>query len=274
MQTSNTTTQDSIDNRDSGIDTQNRIVKIPSLLTTSLRAILDAFGADIVELRANGSVTTTNQTLIDDLREYGVIREQQTNHRIEIDYTQLQDNDSNEVSNPLDEEAQQQLKEHISAILDAESRAVEPDLTVTSVTIRISDERLQEVTPAQTSEFDLHFSADPAEENVRDQTRRRNSDRGLYSELGFRIQNLNLRSVVETTTIYTEQTDGQYFSWQGPEDIRPRSPNKLAVRINQILPEPYAKLKNYQVADDQKLDLLDDTDDQEAENTTSEGENN
>lgn len=254
-------------------DLSGRIIKIPSLLTTSLRAVLEAFGDNIVQLRANGSVTTTNQTLVDDLREYGVIREQQTNHRIEIDYTQLQGD--NGVSNPLDEDAQQQLNEHISAVLDAESRAVEPDLTVTSVTIRINSEQLQEITPAQTPEFDLQFVADPAEKKVREQTRRRNSDRGLYSELGFQIQNLNLRSVIETSTIYNEQTDGQYFSWQGPEDVRPQSPNKLAVRINQhVLPEPYAKLKPYQVADDQKLDLLDDTDDQEDENTTSEGENN
>ena len=251
-----------------------RTIKIPALLTTSLRAIVEAFDAKIVQLRANGSVTTTNQTLIDDLREYGVIREQQTNHRIEIDYTQLEDSDGNEVSNPLDEDAQQQLNEHIFAVLDAESRAVEPDLTVTSVTIRVNDERLQEITPAQTSEFDLQFVADPAEEAVREQTRRQNSDRGLYSELGFQIQNLNLRSVIETTTIYDEQKDGRYFSWQGPEDIRPRSPNKLAVRINQILPEPYAKLKHYQVADDQRLDLLDNAENQEDENTTSEGSEN
>jgi len=256
-------------------DLSERTFKIPSLLTTSLRAVTEAFGDNIVQLRANGSVTTTNQTLVNDLREYGVIREQQTNHRIEIDYTQLQDSDGNGVSNPLDENAQQQLNEHISAVLDAESRAVEPDLTVTSVTIRINSEQLQEITPAQTSEFDLQFVADPAEDGVREQTRRRNRERGLYSELGFQIQNLNLRSVIETTTIYNEQTDGRYFSWQGPEDVRPQSPNKLAVQINQhVLPEPYAKLKHYQVADDQKLDLLDNADDQEEDNTTSEGENN
>lgn len=256
--------------------TSNRTYKIPSLLTTSMRAILEVFGEDIVELKANGSVTTTNQTLIEDLREYGVTREQQTNHRIEIDYTQLQDNDSNEASNPLDEEAQLDLDEHISAVLDAESRAVEPDLTVTSVTIRINDERLQKVTPAQTSEFDLHFVADPAEPDLREQTQRRNSDRGLYSDLGFQIQNLNLRSVVESATKFSQQTDGEYYAWQGPDDIRPQAPRKLASRINQhVLPDQYAKLKHYQVADDQKLDLVDgDFDNREGENENSEGENN
>lgn len=256
--------------------TSNRTYKIPSLLTTSLKAILEAFGEDIVELRANGSVTTTNQTLVEELREYGVIREQQTNHRIEIDYTQLHDNDSKEASNPLDDEVQRELEDHISAVLDAESRAVAPDLTVTSVTIRIEDERLQEITPAQTSEFDLYFVADPAETDLREQTQRRNSDRGLYSDLGFQIQNLNLRSVVESATKFSEQTDGEYYAWQGPDDIRPQAPKKLASRINQhILPDQYAKLKHYQVADDQKLDLVDDdSNNREGENENSEGENN
>lgn len=255
--------------------TSNRTYKIPSLLTTSLKAILEAFGQDIIKLRANGSIATTNQTLIDDLREYGVIREQQTNHRIEIDYTQLHENDSNNVSNPLDEEAQRALNEHISAVLDAESRTVEPDLTVTSVTVRINDERLQQVTPAQTSEFDLRFIADPAEEDLREQTQRRNSDRGLYSELGFQIQNLNLRSVVESATKFSEQTDGEYYAWQGPDDIRPQAPKKLASRINQhVLPDQYAKLKHYEVADDQKLDLVDDDSGDHEKNANNEGETN
>jgi hypothetical protein len=220
-----------------------------------MRALVEYFGADITDLSAHGSVTTTNQTIVEDLREYGVTREQETNHRIDIDYTQLQDDDG-EPTNPLDAEARREIDDHIQAVLDSDSRTVDPDLSVTSFTIRVTDESLQEVTPAQTPEFDLRFVADPAEPAVRPQTKRHNADRGLYSELGFNVHNLNLRSVVETAVKYSEQSDGRYLSWQGPEDIRPQVPQRLAVRINDhILPDEYGMLKPYRVADDQVLEV-------------------
>ena len=245
-------------------EVSTRTVGIPSVLTNSCRAVMEAFGGEIIQLKAHGSVATTNQTIVDELAQYGVIREQQTNHRLTIDYTQLQNSAGSGVSNPLDEEAQQVIRDQISAILGVDSNTVEPDLAVSSVTIRLSDERLAAVTPAQTAEFDLRFVADAAEEPIRERTRRLNSERGLYSELGFNIQNLNLRSVIETATKYTQQSDGQYLSWRGPEDIRPRSPARLAVRINKhVLPDTFGTLKYYRVTDDRVLELTEDSDDPE-----------
>jgi len=162
-----------------------------------MHALLEHFGDNIIELRAHGSVTTTNQSILEELREYGVIREQETNHRIDIDYTQLQ-TDDREPANPLDGEARKEIDEHLQAVLGSDALSVDPDLSVTALTVRVTDEALREVTPAQTPEFDLRFVADPAETAVREQTQRRNADRGLYSELGFNVHNLNLRSVVET----------------------------------------------------------------------------
>ena len=235
-----------------------RTVQIPSLTTNSLRAVLEAFTTSIIDLRAHGSVTTTNQTTIDELRTYGVTREQETNHRITIEYTDLR-TEEGELTNPLDQEARDTLDEHLRAVLDDDSQDVEPDLAVTSLTIRITDEALQEVTPAQTPEFDLRFVADPAEPAVRDQTQRSNADRGLYTQLGFELQNLNLRTVTETKTKLKKNTDGRYLSWQGPDDIRPRVPQKLAVRINdRVLPDEYGMLKPYQVVDDHTLELDED----------------
>lgn len=245
-------------------ETPARTVGIPSLLTNSCRAVMETFGGEIIQLKAHGSVATTNQTIVDELAQYGLIREQQTNHRLMIDYTQLQNTDGSGVSNPLDEQAQQSILDQVDAILGLDSKTVEPDLAVTSVTIRITDERLAAVTPAQTAEFDLTFVADAAEEPIRETTQRLNKDRGLYTELGFNIQNLNLRSVIETETKYTQQSDGLYMSWRGPEDIRPRSPDRLAVRINNhVLPDTYGTLKQYRVVDDSVLELAEDTDDTE-----------
>ncbi len=227
---------------------------IPSVLTNSARAILTTFSDDLIALTAHGSVETTNQTVIESLRKYGVSREQRTNHRLSLEYERLRGNEGSK--NPLTASAQEEIFEEVEAILTVESNAVKPDLAVTSFTIRITDERLQEVTPAQTPEFDLRFVADHAESAIREPTKRLNVERGLYSELGFNVTNLNLRSVIETETKYHQQSDGRYLSWRGPDDIRPRSPKKLAVRINNhVLPDRYGTLKRYVVTDDRVLEL-------------------
>jgi hypothetical protein len=218
--------------------------------------VFETFGDDIISLTAHGSVETTNGTTTEELRNYGVTREQQTTHRVAVDYQQL--TGDGDPINPLTESAREEILTQIERILGTEECNVQPDLTVTSVTIRITDERLAEVTPAHTPEFDLTFRADPTEPPLRADTQRRNEDRGLYSELGFNITNLNLRSVVETAAKHHEQTNGRYLSWGGPEDIRPRSPTKLAVRINEhVLPDAYGILKPYTVADDSVLELAD-----------------
>ncbi len=235
-------------------DSPHQSYLIPSLLTNSARAIFDTFGENLIELTAHGSVETTNQTMIEALRKYGVSREQRTNYRISLEYERLPGNDG--PRNPLTDSAQEEIFEEVETILAMESSVVKPDLAVTSFTIRVTDERLQEVTPAQTPEFDLRFVADPAEPAIKEPTKRLNVERGLYSNLGFNVTNLNLRSVIETETKYHQQSDGRYLSWRGPEDIRPRSPKKLAVRINNhVLPEPYGTLKRYLVTDDRVLEL-------------------
>ena len=239
------------------VDGPQRTLQIPSLLTNSLRAILDAFGTDLIQISAKGSVETTNRTDLDDLLQYGVTREQRTHHRICMDYEALPGQDG--LANPLTEDVQARIFEELDAILSQESLSVDPDLAVTSFTVRITDERLQEVTPAQTPEFDLRFVADPAEDAVRERTKRCNVDRGLYGELGFNIRNLNLRSVTETAAKHHQQSDGRYMSWGGPTDVRPRSPSRLAVRINNhVLPDKYGMLKPYYVADDHVLELHED----------------
>lgn len=241
----------------SNAETTSKTTLVPSILTNSLCAVLDAFGEDIIQLRAHSSVETTNATTADELRQYGVTREQRTNHRVCIDYEQLRGSDG--PANPLSPDACEDILTEVETVLDVEGLTVEPDLAVTSVTVRTTNEALQEVTPAQSAEFDLSFVADPAEPPVRERTKRANATRGLYGELGFNLTNLNLRSVVETETKYHEQSDGRYLSWGGPSDIRPRSPKRLAIRINeQVLPEELGMLKPYQVTDDRVLEIPED----------------
>ena len=55
-------------------ESAQRTTMIPALTTNSARAILDAFSDSIIQLKASSSVVTTNQTLVEELREYGVLR--------------------------------------------------------------------------------------------------------------------------------------------------------------------------------------------------------
>lgn len=241
---------------------QQQPTMIPSLVTSSLRVVLDAFGTDILALRAHGSNETTNSSMVEDLRRYGLRREQETNHRLVLDYEQLV-GANGDPDNLLDTPTCDRLLDEVDAHLGTDQQSVKPDLTVTALTIRVTEPTLKAVTPAQSTEFDLTFVADPAESPAREITRRRNADRGLYSDLGFNITNLNLRSVVETEAKFHEQSDGRYLSWGGPTDIRPRAPTRLAVRISQrILPDDYGLLKPYTIADDSTLELA--TDDLES----------
>ena len=241
------------------VEVAQRTTPIPALKTNSARAVLEAFGDSIIQLKASSSVITTNETVVEELREYGVLREQKTKQQLEIDYTQLQDPNGPEPANEWDENAVETLYEHLNAILDTEGQSTKPDLAVQSFTIRITDEALQAVTPARTAEFDLYFQAAPAEEAIREQTRRANAGRGLYTDLGFNINNLNLHSVIETATKYTEQSDGEYMSWRGPgEDTRPMVIPQLSIRINdRILPDQYGMLKPYHVVVDEVIDVSD-----------------
>jgi hypothetical protein len=231
---------------------------IPGLLTNSLRTVLKTFGGSIYQLTARGSTTTTNRTTVEELRDYGTRVEQRTSYAVSIDYERLSDT-SGEPINPLTEDVVSHIFDTLDTHLDTADISVPPDLAVTSVTLRIDDERLAEVTPAQTTEFDLRFDADPAEEALQDRTELVNRGRGLYDELGFNRTHLNLHSVIETATKYTTQSDGRYFNWYGHEDLRPRAPDLLATRINtHILPEEYGILKPYRVVDDQALEIVED----------------
>ena len=231
---------------------------IPSLLTTSAKVVIEEFGSQIRTLRAHGSVETTNSRRIDELREYGLEEKQETTHRIAINYERIPGR-GDEIKNPLTGDVTEDLFERVHAHLRTENQTVDPDLTVNSVTIRVDEPRLKEVTPAQTEQFDLTFVADPAEDAVRDLTKQRNADRGLFTDLGFNIQNLNLRTVEEVAAKHHKQSDGRYFAWQGPDNVRPRAPTRLATRVNaEILPDKYGILKPYMAIDEHALDIDED----------------
>lgn len=244
---------------------------VPSLLTTSARVIIDTFGPQIRSLNAHGSIETTNSRLLDEYREYGLRQQQDTNHRIAIRYERIPGRNG-DPTNPLSGDITEDLFDEIEAHLQTDNLSVKPDLTVTSFTVRVTEPRLKEVVPAQTPEFDLTFRADSTEDAVRDLTKQRNADRGLYADLGFEIRNLNLRSVEEVAARHHKQFDGRFLSWQGPNDISPKIPERLAARINtEVLPDDDGILKPYVVVDDHMLTIDEPTLDENADTQSSYG---
>lgn len=233
---------------------------IPALLTNSAREVLNIFGKDIIQLHAYGSVEAVNDVVMDELREYGVVWEQRDQQVMTIDYRRLPGDDRDSPVNPLTEDAREQLLEEVETRLGPTSTDVEQDLAVQSVTIRVESEQLAAATPAQYPEFDLQFVSDPVKPDLHEVTKELNRDKGLYRELGFKVRNLNLHEAVETATKFHQQEDGRYIAWNGPGQFRPNTNDLLAVRIHdEVLPEDFGFLKQYRVAENNTLELTDET---------------
>lgn len=259
-------------------DVQGRTYFIPSMLTSSLRAMFQAFGEDIVELRAHGGPTTDNTERVDALREYGVSYRRRVHQEVQIDYEKR--GPKGDPINPLNKAARDEIISEIEAKLGGRQGAVTPDVPVKKLRVRIESEELKEAVPtARGTEFDLMFKSEKAEDAVKDRTRRLNSERGLYGSegMGWNIRNLNLHLVEETAAKFDGQSDPTCMSWHGREDIRPRidggridGRSELMSTIEQvILPTEYSWLKPYVVMEDEMLDVpasLVDESDEEAEN--------
>lgn len=230
---------------------------IPSLLTTSLRTVLSQFGESIIGLRAHGGPIYEDRDQVDDLRDYGVTHKQTTHHELEIDYTRL--TEDGDPFNPLDAGARKKICEEMDTRLTHSERKVDSDIPVKRLEIRIESNAIQNAVDGCRSDiFDLTFQADAAEDPIRKRTREKNRGRGLYDELGWNINNLNLRVLEETEAKLTEQSDPTIIKWQGPEDTYPRTDTDAAKAVYEdVLPGDYSELKFYYVGEDEVLELAD-----------------
>jgi len=60
---------------------------------------------------------------------------------------------------------------------------------------------------------------------------------------------------VETAVEYGGQGDGSVMGWGGPQDVRPRCTKAVAQAVYGLLPDEYAAMKWYIVAEDDTLEL-------------------
>jgi hypothetical protein len=250
----------------------DKVAEIPSILTNSAVEILEAFTTDIIEIRAESCIDETNGESL--MREYGLQRKQTHRQSVKLDYTAITDNTTGEVQNPLTEAAVDNIVHEIGLRLDDMTVDAQPDLAVWKLVLNVRLPELERKTRALSDEFELTFVSDPAEDRgeTRDPaalTRMKNRDRRLYSDLSFNVQNLNLRSVVETTAEYTEQGNSKIMGWGGPDDNRPNTAPGVADSVYNIIPEEYAWVKDYSITETNELVLtgLHDGDDPEPEET-------
>jgi len=237
---------------------------IPSMLTTSAVEMMETFTTDIIEIKAKASSETTNPDSV--LREFGFHRKQTQSLSLMLDYQQIREYEPERgvvVQNPLTEAAIDEITHELSLELGGRDMNVEPDLAVSKLVVNITSEALEAETRARSDEFELTFVSDPAQPvqgddmGSRSLTRRCNNDRGLYTELGFDIRNLNLRRVEETQAKYADQGDPLIMSWQGPGDTRPRSDRAIAsIIVDEVCPDDYAATKWFGVSDADDTELV------------------
>jgi hypothetical protein len=228
-----------------------RQTPIPSMLTNSMREVLDSFGRNIIELEAEASLDTWNRDEL--LRDYGMMREQLQRFKASIDYHEIRNEDG--IENPLTDTARREILLKLNDTLGDLDSDTAPDLAVSKLRLRVTSEEIREATRAVSDEFELTFVSDPAGDSA-DLTQQKNLGKGLYDELGFEYRNLNLRNVIEARAKYAEQGDAKLMGWGGPDDVRPRCSEELAQAVYEtILPEDFRALKWYRVGQDDVLEM-------------------
>jgi hypothetical protein len=230
------------------------------MLTNSAVEIMRHFTDDILELQAKASVGTPNRDdLIPDL---GLERKQIQRQEVTLNYRRIPSTDGPGAENPLTDAAVDNIIHELGRKLNDFDTDAEPDLAVRKLIVDATLPELTEVTRANTDEYELMFVSDPAEtvaeidDDPESQTRLKNRGKGLYDELGFKIRNLNLHSVVETRMKYAEQGNPKIMGWGGHEDIRPNSDKKLAqVVTSQVCIDEFADMKWYDVTSEDTIEL-------------------
>ena len=244
--------------------------QIPSILTLSLREILNFYGESILELKARGGALPHDKTPIEGLDEYGVIFSSGDSSVIEVNYKQERNPDGT-IKNPLNEAKIDEIFEHLDNNLpefelkDKDGNVEEtypPDIPVNFLVVEIKDDKLMELTETETNIFEATFKSEKAETSkIRKDIHKLNRDLGVYY-LGFEIRNLNLFQLIEQAKKLLEPRKLwkriSIIQWNGyaKQHLRPRSPIAIAQHIYvNYLPSGYKSLKKYLITKENKLEL-------------------
>lgn len=238
--------------------------EIPSLLTQSLREILNFYKESIYELRAKGGISPQDKIFLD--IDYGITFYTGSSSEIEIIYKREHDIDGT-VLNPID---QNKIDEIIDIHLNRLPKKLHPtkkgikydaDIPVELLKITIKDDELQKRAKTKTNLFEATFMSEKAEsEGMREDTHKLNKDLGVYYR-HWEIRNLNLHQLIEVTKKEEPKRLKRRVSiiyWKGwaEQDLTPKSPTSVAQYIYlNYLPKKYSSLKTYLITKEDKLEL-------------------
>ena len=238
---------------------------IPSILTVSLREVLDYYHKKIVRLQAEGGEYPTRSVVLDD--NYGVTFVPGSSGTIKMDYTQSRAPDGT-ILNPINEEWIQKMHGYLNKNLP-EHEGHPPDIPVTLLLVEIEDTRIAELAGTETNVFDATFNAEWMEPQIKSKVHSPASDyydaelaehwRVLLGQ-GFRMRNLNLMLLLERTQKFAEPKKvwKPIIQWGGytKQDLNPKSPIEVAGRIRDThLAPKFRLLKTYRVMRGNKLVL-------------------
>lgn len=222
---------------------------VPSLTTTSLRALADTLGENIKKAEFRTAISES-QTYSDVLPDYGLdVRRQRAD-----DFSGTYNRDvvstpvGTKVRNPIDDgalfEELQEVKEYYE---DSEGNKYPPDYSTLRFTAELSSKALKDISEkADNQRFDLSFEASAAESNIHSKTENDNEGRGLYVQ-GFNVRNLNLHRVTETVSKFENRETNILYSWDGPGDTSPFAPRSVGSAVFDLLPDDISVSKTYRV---------------------------
>ena len=242
--------------------------QIPSILTLSLREILNFYGESILILKARGGALPHDKTPLDD--EYGVVFSSGDSSVIEVNYKQERNPDGT-IKNPLNAVKIDDIFDHLNNNLpefelkDKDGNVIEtypPDIPVNFLVVEIKDDKLMELAKTETNIFEVTFKSEKAETSkIRGDIHKLNRNLGVYY-LGFEIRNLNLFQLIEQAKKLLEPKKLwkriSTIQWDGyaKQHLRPRSPIAIAQHIyKNYLPPGYKSLKKYLITKENKLEL-------------------
>lgn len=229
---------------------------IPSILTTSLRIILSHYKERIVRLTARGGETPSKTITLN--ADYGVTFNPGRTGAIGIDYIQKRGADGT-IDNPFDNSATKTVLSYLDENLPKYKGHL-PDIPASYVLVEIQDDEIAEMQKTETSTFDLTFSSDPPEPNMRKRMLELGSEyyeeelgdhwKVLTRGFGFKARNLNCKELMETSERFNKPKNewNPIIQWKGylSQDV-PKSPIAVAGRIRDVHlpPEPFGRLKTY-----------------------------
>lgn len=232
---------------------------VPSILTPSAKVIMRHYKRKIVEIHAKSGFYGANKTILN--KDYGITINSPGATEMEINYVQRRTKQG-KIINPLIgdmvKEICNDIDKHLNPYEDEETgEKYSPDLAVSSFTIELRDNDLQNRSNSNTNVFDMYFVSDALEsEELRDTCKKMNAHMGLFNFQGFKIRSLNMHELIETQEKYSQEKKKYIQQWYGIEDVRPMSPLKIAQYISlNHLPKKYGDLNILTIKDNRKVVL-------------------